>query len=251
MPVTGTEPELTKVAIETVQAVCSWKPEHYVEIIKEIAWPVVVLVISLRYKALIVTRVKALFENLQLGKLTLGTSGLSTEWQSNDKQKPPLTNNKIEGDLKSLSQIKLYQEQNDSEYIQDAILFVEKQLDYLNVPLEEQIKLLSAEYSILAATNRYVMINNAIYKSQYNLLVNLSLSTEAVTYQNLEIFFNALKADNPEHYEKTDTQLYLRFLIDWNLIKVENSLYSLTLFGFSYIKYMKKNENITHSFRNV
>ena len=248
-------PEIVATAAEIAQASCYWKPEHFVGMLKEIAWPLVVLLIGLRYRAAASERFRGVFEKLKLGKLTLGTNGVTTEWQSSNEQTSPISNGKPEvyGEYKSFAQVTSYHELNDSEYIQTSVAHINKQLDSFELPLEERLDTLVKAFATSNAMQSYAWVSNSIFKSQLDLLTKLADTPppHLFAYQHLESYFYALKAIHAEQYEKWDTQSYLKFLIDSGLLQVKGESYTLTTFGKSYLEYIQRNENITHSFRKV
>lgn len=117
-------------------------------------------------------------------------------------------------------------------------------LDSFDMKNEEKVDLLLTETSLLQAGTEYIEVNKVLFRSQYNLLESQFYPDKIVTQFNINDYFSELREKDPEGFGPWDSLKYMSYLIEAGLIQAGGSGYILTMFGSSYISFMKKSINL-------
>ena len=226
-----------------VQAATNWSPEIIVDLVGELTWPLVVLLIAWRFKDSIKSGLAHVLSRSNVTEVSVGASGITAKLESS-KQSVESKNTKLPSEAlpegKDAESIRRIQTERATQYSLELQSNVQKHIDALDVTDKEKIELLCSEVSLLQAVLNYVDITSVLFLSQYNLLNTLLFPSNTVTKEQMENYFNGLK-DVYEGYKEWDVEQYLAYPLSINMIELNENGYKLTQLGSSYVIHLRNN----------
>ncbi|WP_039045941.1 hypothetical protein [Plesiomonas shigelloides] len=237
---------------------CSWEPKYIVELIKSVAWPLLLLVLIFPFKGQLNKLLLNFLGRLKISEFSLGPTGatikleqqavsnrtlsamienyvpdtVSTEKVSNSSSLP---------DDMSAAAIKNKQRDSQTQYSNVIFEAVKDHVSLMDITSDEKIDLLSREVSLLQSAVRYIEVNKVIFRSQFNLLYKINHNGGCISNDTLIEHFNEIKNRNKEVFDTWDYIKYISYLVTVNLISSNNDNYTITVFGSSYLTFMSKN----------
>lgn len=158
---------------------CSWSPTLIVDLIKNIAWPVVVLFIGFSFKARLLEVIRSFFSKNTVSEISATISGVSAKFmaarQSTETLERTNSSSVTLPEGMSVESVKETHEKNKTEYSEKLYQSIIKHVATLDINDEEKIQLLSREVSVLQSAMRYFEINKVLFRSQYDLFCKIFL----------------------------------------------------------------------------
>jgi len=224
---------------------CTWTPKLFVGLMGEIAWPVIVLVLGWRLRGDIGAALSAFFSRHDVEEVTAGVTGIRTKFVAT-QQDPTHAETGISspdllpkgGDYEA---IKAKQGEISTEFSALLYLQITRQTNSLEASDGDKITLLSQELSLYQAATRFEAVRKVLFRSQFDLFSEQLFENKAISNIELNTFFEALPAKFPGAYTEWDSIKYMAFPVTSQLIENDDSGYKLTLFGRSFVAFMRRN----------
>lgn len=227
---------------------CSWSPKLIVDLIKSIAWPVVVLLIGFSFRIRIFEVVRSFFSKNTVSEISATTSGLSAKFmaakQSTEVLETASSNAANLPKNMSIEVIRERHEQHKTEFSEELYQAIIKHVSSLDIDNEVKIKLLSREVSLLQSAVRYFEINKVLFRSQYNLFYKISSNGGYIRKEDALYYFDEIKNDNKEAFSNWDWIKYISYPVSNELIYEDDNGYKLTPMGRSHVAFMSKNPQL-------
>lgn len=228
--------------------VCSWSPKLIVELIKSIAWPVVVLIIGFRFRTRIFEVVSSFFSKNTLSEISATLSGISAKFIAEKQTVEVLesSNSNLASLQKntSIEAIRIHHEQFKTEFSEELYQIILKQASDLDTDNEIKIDLLAREISLLQSAVRYFEINKVLFRSQYDLFYTIASNGGYIRKEDAIQFFEKTKNHNKEAFADWDWIKYISYPVSNKLIYESDAGYKLTTIGSSYVAFMSKNPQL-------
>lgn len=228
--------------------VCSWSPKLIVDLIKSIAWPVVVLLIGFSFRTRIFEVARSFFSKNTVSEISATVSGVSAKFvtakQTTEVLESASTNAANLPKSMSIEAIRARHEQHKTEFSEELYQSIIKHASSLDVNNDEKVKILARELSIYQAIIRYIDINKILFRSQYNLFCSINSNGGQINKEDANLFFEATKNNNKEAFSDWDWIKYIAYPVSNSLIYEDNNFYKLTELGRSYIAFMSKNPQL-------
>lgn len=226
---------------------CDWSPKIIVDLIKSIAWPVVVLLIGFRFRIRIFDIIRSFLSKNTVSEISATVAGISAKFiaakQSAESLEKPSTNNE---NLSTNTSAETLKERHDilkTEFSEDLYNSIIEHVSSLSSDNEEKIILLSRELSLFQSAMAYLGINKLLFLSQYELLHKASIIGGRIGKEDVIMHFNSIKNNN-EALVDWDWIKYIEYPVGVELIYEEDNIFKLTSKGRSYIKYMSMNPQL-------
>ena len=225
------------------QEFISWSPETIVNLISELAWPIVILFIAWYFKGSIQTGIGKFFNRNNLTELSVGAGGITAKIVS--KQETELIKNETlteplpEGmDAESIRERHIEQA---TSYSLELLKAVENHTSKLDVENEEKIEILCSEVSLLQAYGKYMDITLVLFQTQYKLFNEYFYPNIIISKDDIVNYFEQVKGSMPDYYIDWDAEKYLTYPLAIDLIELCDGGYKLTKLGSSYVIYIRNN----------
>jgi len=226
---------------KNIQEIANWTPDVIVDLVGEIAWPVVILIIAWRFKESIASGVRNFFDRNNPTEVSVSTSGVTAKFEASKQTdsakilKPidPLPEGQ---DVESIRQLHT---ERSTKFSLELLKNVQEHVAKLDINDQEKIELLSIEVSLLQANLHYIEITTVLFLSQYNLFNKFFYPQNIVKQEDIESYFKEVKALNEEGYEEWDVEKYLAYPLSANLIEEHEEGYRLTSLGTSYVIHVR------------
>ncbi|UAY97098.1 hypothetical protein [Dickeya dadantii] len=223
---------------------CSWSPKLIVDLIKSIAWPVVVLLIGFSFRIRIFDVVRSFFSKNTVSEISATVSGVSAKFMASKQSTEVLeTSNSNAANLPkfmSVEAIRKRHEQQKTEFSDEICQDIIKHVSSLDIDNEVKIDLLSREVSLCQSVVRYFEINKVLFRSQYNLFYIITSNGGYISKEDALQYFDKTKSNNKEAFMDWDWIKYISYPVSNNLIYEDDNSYKLTPIGRSYVAFMSK-----------
>lgn len=228
-----------------INQISNWTPELIVSLVKELAWPIVVLILGFRFRASLSQAISNFFKKNQVSELTASTGGVTAKFreaQQNAEIKDKSASKSTELPEGADYQALIEKHKTSATLLSDQLYeAVQHHLKALNISDEEKIVLLSKEAAILQAAIRFIAVSKVLFRSQFDLF-NYRMSDGAIISQeDVRDYFEKLVNSLPEGYEGWDVYKYMAYPVDSGLVQVVDGGYELTILGKSLVQFMRKN----------
>ena len=239
---------------ENIHAVISWAPETIVDLIGELAWPVVILLISWRFKDSIKSGITNFLSQNNVTEVSVGAGGITAKIEASKQAAESVNIKKPTEPLpegKDAESIRQLQTERATQYSLELQQRVQKHIDAFEITEQAKIELLCSEVSLLQAVLNYVDITTVLFLSQYNLFNKLFYPLNIVTKDEIENYFEELKEINTEGYKDWDVDKYLAYPLSINMIESYENGYRLTKLGSSYVIHLRNNPSFLDYLANL
>ncbi|WP_105738425.1 hypothetical protein [Cronobacter dublinensis] len=225
--------------------ICTWTPKLIVELVKTLAWPVVVILIGAGFYNKITGAIRFFFSKNTVSEVSASTSGVSAKFvtaQQSFDATPSVRSSAADlPDEMSLEAINARHESYKTEFSEEIYQRITKHLNALKISGEEKIDLLSRDLSIMQSGLRYFEINKLLFRSQFNMLMKISNNAGFIRASEAVNDFEMTKALYKEAFADWDWIKYIAYPVSCGLMVEENNCYKLTVMGRSYLSLMAKN----------
>ncbi|KHT13354.1 MULTISPECIES: hypothetical protein [Pectobacterium] len=226
----------------------NWSPKLIVELIKIIAWPVVVLVIGFSFRTQVFSVIRLFFSKNTISEISASASGLSAKFvaakQSLGVLETDNLNNESFPKNMTLEVIRDRHEKNKTEYSEELYQELIILISSLNVSNESKVELLAREVSLYQSAMRYFGINKFLFRSQYNLFSIMVNNGGAIRKDDAYRVFDTIKNNSNEVFSDWDLIKYIAYPVSIGLIYEEVDEYKLTSTGRSYVAFMSRNPQL-------
>ncbi|MCK0554769.1 hypothetical protein KFO32_17145 [Pantoea ananatis] len=227
---------------------CYWSPKLIVELIKSISWPLVVLIIGLKFRNRINNVMHYFFSKSTISEISATATGVSAKFvatkQSVESLENPVSNT---GNLPlnlSVDAIKQIHNDNKTKFSEELYQLITEQVSSLDISTEDKIELLSRELSIHQSYIRYFTINKVLFRSQYNLFSYMAENEDYINKEDVYNHFHSSKEKAPSEFTGWDFIKYIAYPVSSKILQEDSKGYRLTSFGKSYIVFMSKNPQL-------
>lgn len=227
---------------------CNWSPKLIVDLIKSIAWPVVILLLGFSFRSRLFETVRSFFSKSQVTEISATASGVSAKFvaakQSIEVLETAGSNAANLPKNMGIEAIRERHEQVKTEFSEELYQSIIKHAFYLDISHEERTELLSREISILQSAIRYFDINKVLFRSQYELFNRIVSNNNSISKEGASNFFELTKNKNKEALTDWDWIKYIAYPVSNNLLDEDGNGYKLTILGRSYMAFMSKNPQL-------
>ncbi len=155
---------------------CSRSPKLIADLIKSIAWPVVVLLIGFSFRTQIFEVVSSFFSKNMVSEISATVSGVSVKFvaakQSIEVLETASSNAANLPNNMSVETIREKHERRKTEFSEELYQALIKHVSSLDIDNEVKVELLSREILIFQSAIRYFDINKVLFRSQYNFFIS-------------------------------------------------------------------------------
>lgn len=228
---------------QIIQEAVVWTPEVIVDLLGEIAWPVVIIIIAWSFKGSIASVIKSFLNLNNPTEVSICASGVTAKFETSKQtesakiQKPNIS--LPEG--QDAESIKQQHTEQSTKFSLELLKNIQDHVANLELNDQEKIELLSTEVSILKANLIYIDITKVLFLSQYNFFNKYFYPKNVVTKENIDKYFKEIKANNEEGYGDWDVDKYLAYPLSVNLIEEYEDGYRLSKLGTSYVIHVRNN----------
>lgn len=239
---------------ENIHNAINWTPEIIVDLVSELAWPIVILLIAWRFKDSIKSGIVNFFNRNNVTEISVGASGLTAKIEASKQE---IESIKIKKPIEPLPEgrdansIKQLHTERATKYSLELLQKAQDHVDALDLSDPGKIELLCTEVSLLQSVLHYIDITTVLFLSQYNLFNKSFYPHNIVTKEDIETYYNKVKAHNPEGYESWDIDKYLAYPLSINMIEPYENGYRLTNLGSSYVIYIRSNPGFLDYLANL
>ncbi|VXA82147.1 conserved hypothetical protein [Aeromonas veronii] len=227
--------------------ICYWTPQTLVELVRAVIWPLTIIIFGLKFKTGISEALKYFFTKNSVSEFSASATGISAKFVA-EKQALELKEStgasmKLPENM-ALEAVKERHKKEHSEFSETLYQNIKIHLNSLNLEPTEKIDLLSREVSLLQSGIRYYDISKVLFRSQFNLLVNISEHGNMILKRELQSYFEQIKSHAGDAFNEWDWIKYVSYLITSGLLIDHNDGYQLTLVGISYVNFMSRNPQL-------
>lgn len=228
-----------------MESLCTWTPQLLVELTKAAAWPIVVLLISLRFGTGIANAARNFFSKNAVSELTAGATGVSAKFvalrQSSEASESGGTNSISLPANMTAEAIRARHALFETEFSKEIFQSVRNHVQSLGLQSAETAELLMTEISLLQSGIRYLDINKVLFRSQFNMFSIMERNNGRISKQDVERHFDAISKVVGDGLKEWDWIKYVAYPVSHGLLTDENESYSLSVLGRSYVSFMNKN----------
>ncbi len=245
----------TNVVPQIISSVSSnWTPEVIVNLASELAWPIVLLILGLRFKNSFGEGFKNFFNKNNVTELSAGTSGFSAKFETSQQDsglkspqsdKSDITENLNKEDLIAA------QEERSTQYSLELLKTIKAHVESLDAPESEKINILSKEVSIYQASMVFLEVTYTLYSSQYKLFNEYLYPNNEITDVEAEKYFYETVKPEPGKLEGWDSEKYFAYPLAAGFLSKSETGIRLTKFGASYVRYIRNNPGVAKYLLNV
>ena len=236
-----------------IKEAINWTPEVIVDLIGEIAWPIVVLIIAWRFKESIASGINKIFDRNNPTEVSVGAGGITAKFEASKQTESTKVPKPIDPlpEGQNAESIKKLQIERSTKYSLEILERVREHVARLDLDDQEKIELLSTEVSLLQANLQYIDITTVLFHSQYNLFNKYFYPQYVVSQENIDNYFKEVKTIHDTGYEDWDLEKYLAYPLSVNLIEKCEGGYKLTNFGTSYVIHVRNNPTFLDYLANL
>ena len=231
-----------------MESLCNWTPELVVELVKVVVWPVTVLIIGIRFRVVIFDSLKKFASKSRVSEVSASSSGVTAKFVAAQQVSEALvgasTNPVNLPETMSLEGIRQRHVEYKTEFSEELLSGIQAHVAALGGSSEETIDLLAQEISLLQSAIRYFAINDVLFRSQFDLLSEMSNDGGCIDNSDLEHYLLSAKERTNDQLLEWDKIKYVAYLVSNKLIRESDTGYSLTSLGRSYLKFMSKNPQL-------
>ncbi len=240
---------------EIVQITSVWTPEIIVNLIKEIVWPLTVLILGWRFRGTISNALSNFFSKNNMTELSATPTGVSAKFkvaqQSAETNEPQNNRTSPLPENASFESIQKRHSEYTTEYSHEIYLSIKHHIETLDINDEEKINLLETEAALLHSGFRYYDINKVLFRSQFNLFNDYFFDKDEVSIDGIKEYFTLICSKYSEEYLEWDYAKYMAYPITSGIIEPSVNGYKLTKLGSSYVKFMKRNLQLINELPNL
>ncbi|EKF9628506.1 hypothetical protein O1C60_003783 [Vibrio cholerae] len=228
------------------EEVCNWTPQILVELVKAVIWPLTIIVLGFKFKAGILESMKRFFSRNNVAEVSASVTGFSAKFVA-EKQVSEVkesTSSMILPDNMTLEAVRERHDKSHTEFSETLYQNIKSHLDALKLEPAEQVELLSREVSLLQSGIRYFDISKVLFRSQFNLLINVGTGENFILKSDVKNHFDEVKAHVGDAFNEWDWIKYVSYLVASGLLIDHNDGYQLTQVGTSYVKFMSRNPQL-------
>jgi hypothetical protein len=236
---------------EIVEITNAWTPEVIVNLIKEIIWPITVLLLGWHFRGNISNIISNFFTKNNITELNASPTGISAKFKTT--QQNAETNERITNSPSSLPEnldfdsIKAKHLEFTTEYSKEIYLNIKKHIDILNINDKQKIDLLETEVALIQSSLRYYDINKVLFRSQFDLFNDYFYGKGEVTIEQIKQYYNLINYK----FVDWDYAKYMAFPISTGIVESSTNGYKLTKMGISYIKFMRRNLQLVNELSSL
>ncbi|ESN54630.1 MULTISPECIES: hypothetical protein [Enterobacter cloacae complex] len=227
------------------ELICTWTPKLIVELVKNMAWPIVVLLIGIGFHNKISGAIRFFFTKNTVSELSASTTGLSAKFVAAQQSLDPISSVSTHAtdlpDEMSVEAIRTRHLLYKTEFSEEIYQRVMKHLLALNIDDKEKVELLARDISIIQSGVRYNEINKLLFRSQYNMFCNMANNAGFIRKEEAIREFESTKAIYKDAFSEWDWIKYIAYPVSNGLMVEEHNGYKLTAIGRSYLSFMSKN----------
>nr|WP_152665003.1 hypothetical protein [Pseudomonas toyotomiensis] len=231
------------------ELLCNWTPTLIVDLVKNVAWPLVVLILGIGLRNRIFEIFRSFFTRNTVSEVIASTSGFSAKFVAAEKQTSEVFESGGSSAMSlprnmSAAAIRERHQQYGSEfteYLHEAIV---AHLSVLGVGDDEKVELLAREVALLQAFAHYADVSKVLFRSQFNLFSIMASNNGCISKEDAFRNFEAVKEVVSGALSEWDLIKFIAFPVSKGLMYEEEGSYRLTTFGSSYVAYMAKNPHL-------
>ncbi|OYD24986.1 hypothetical protein [Oceanimonas baumannii] len=228
--------------------ICNWTPQLIVELIKNVAWPIVVLVIGVRFRGDVSAAIRKFFTRNTVSEVSATTSGVSAKFvaakQSSETLETAGSNSVSLPKNMGIEAIRERHLQQKTEFSEDVYSAINTHLSALNISDPEKTELLMRELSLLQCAIRYFDINKVLFRSQFNLFSIMANNAGYIAKEDAHRIFISAKEAVRDGLLEWDWIKYIAYPVSNGLMSEDGDGYKLTPLGKSYVAFMSKNPQL-------
>ncbi|MDY4334068.1 hypothetical protein SOV78_08660 [Pectobacterium brasiliense] len=226
----------------------NWSPELIVDLIKSIAWPVVVLLIGFSFRIRIFEIIHSFFSKNMVSEISATVSGVSAKFvaekQSTEVLETASSNATNLPKYMDIGAIRERHEQHKTELSEELYQAITIHISSLKTNNEIKVDLLAREVSLFQSAIKYFDINKVLFRSQYNLFSIMANNEGCIRKEDAHRIFESIKKHNKEVFSDWDWIKYIAYPVSNSLIYEDTNSYKLTSTGRSYVSFMSKNPQL-------
>ncbi|TDT43902.1 hypothetical protein DES49_0001 [Halospina denitrificans] len=227
---------------------CTWTPQVIVEIINALAWPVVVLLIALRFRSSIADSVRNFLSRNSVSEVSATTTGISAKFvaakQSSETKESMGTSSAALPESMTIEAIRDRHSKAVTELSEEIYEGVLTHLQALDLSSEEEREILAKEISLLQSAIQFSDINKVLFRSQFNLFSIMSENNNYISREGLQKHFDEIKKFVGDGFEGWDWVKYVSYPVSTGLLVDECGGYTLSKLGRSYLNFMSRNPQL-------
>ena len=226
------------------QHLLAWTPDVIVKLIGEIAWPIAILLIAWRFKDGITAGINNLLTGNKVTEVSIGASGITAKLEASKQEAGSIKPTKEIASLPEgmdAESVRRIQTEKATQYSLELMGGVKNHVDALNISDLEKIEILISEVSLLMAAQNFTYVSSTLFLSQYNLFNKQFYAENIISKEDIENYFQEVKASTPSGFGDWDADKYLEYPLSVNLIEPYENGYRLTKFGMSFIIFTRNN----------
>ncbi|APR67462.1 hypothetical protein CN03_11300 [Thalassolituus oleivorans] len=228
--------------------ICSWTPELVVELIKNVAWPIVVLLIGFRFRSGISESLRTFFNRNTVSEVSASASGVSAKFvaakQTSETLETAGSNAVNLPKTMGVEAIRERHELHKTEFSEELFKAIKTHLSALEITVEEKLDIMARETSLLQSAIRYFDINKVLFRSQFNMFSIMASNSGFISKEDAETNFQSIKELVGEALNDWDWIKYSSYPVSNGIIRQESDGYKLTELGKSYVSFMSKNPQL-------
>lgn len=226
---------------------CTWSPQLIVELIKILAWPVVVILIGIWFRSKILQVIHSFFSKNSVSEISASVSGVSAKFTAAKQSETIETVNSTSTNLPNNISLKALQERHVSErteFSEELYHNIKTHLSVLNVKDEESIELLAQELSLSQSFLRYFEINKVLFRSQFDFFQFISSKGGCILEKEALVYFKKVKELFSDAFSDWDLVKYIAYPVSNGILVIEGGSFNITTMGRSYINFMLRNPHL-------
>lgn len=235
--------------------ICSWSPVLIVDLIKGTIWPLTILLISLGFRAGIISTLKSFFTKNSVSEFSATATGVSAKFvaakQSSEALESGSTGAVSLPENMTIDAIKERHSQVETEFSGELLDSIKVHVRALNLPLEDVSDILMKEVAVLQSAVRYYDINKVLFRSQYNLFSIMSKNNDYVSKEELKNHFETIKEVTGDTFSEWDWIRYIAYPSSTGLLTDEGDGYKLSKLGRSYVQFMNKSPQLVDELSKI
>ena len=226
----------------------AWTPELLVECLKIIVWPAIALLLSFKFKSSITYGIRTFFSKNAVTEVSASATGISAKFaaarQVADSKESTGNNSVRLPELISAESINRNLAKMTTDHSEELVRSIKFHIRAMDIPAEEQIDILVQDLAQCQCLIRYLGINKALFRSQYDLLGAMQSNSSFISALDANRFFSAIKSVALDVFGDWDLVRYLAYPVSCGLVDVDESGYILTTVGKSYMIFMNRNPQL-------
>lgn len=235
--------------------ICNWTPQIIVELIKEVAWPLVILFIGLKFRSVTFGAIRDFFSHNTVSEVSASTSGVTAKFVAAKQATEALESAgsnaiNLPNDM-TADAIKCRHEHHRTEFSEELYESIKTHLSALKISHEEKIEILAREASLLQSAIRYFDINKVLFRSQFNLFSIMANNSGYIDSNDAQRNFQSVREIVGDAFSDWDWIKYIAYPVSTGLIIDEEGGYKLTMLGESYVSFMSRNPQLVDELAKI